>query len=91
MTTENTIDLWLKIDKEREGIEFPKYFVTQPPHRDTLEPFYYKIVSPDGPVFWRKEGADSGKQTSFYDFYMEEASGWGVNELDKQYTPWADD
>lgn len=70
---------------------FPKYYVSQPPHRDKLGPAYYKVVDADGPVFWRNEGDGSGKQVSFYHFMMEEKHGFGVNELNKEYTPWAED
>lgn len=69
--------------------EFPKYYVSRPP--DDLGdagPVYYKLLSPDGPVFWRKQGDDAGRELSFYDLLMEEKNGFGIDELDKGETPW---
>lgn len=72
-------------------MQFPEYYVSQPPHRDNLTPVYYKIISPDGPVFWRQKGDDVGRETTFYDLMMEEMGGFGLNRVGVEYTPWADD
>jgi hypothetical protein len=91
MVSDSSVEMWKEVQgSEEEQWYFPKYFVSQPPHRDTLTPVYYKVVSPDGPVFWRREDDDTGRETTFYDLLMEERCGFGINNVDKEYTPWAD-
>lgn len=89
MVTNNTVDMWKQVNKQ-DPDWFPEYFVSQPPHRDTLEPVYYKIMSPEGPIFWRNEGDDVSRRTTLYDLFMEDRNGFGVQKVDKEYTPWAD-
>ena len=93
MVTDESIEQWKRTQKhDPEWIEewFPEYYVSQPPHRDTLTPVYYKVVSPDGPVFWRRQGDETGRTTTFYDLLMEEKNGFGLNRVDEEYTPWAE-
>lgn len=90
MATEGTVDMEKRLHNEYEEW-YPKYFVSQPPHRDTLEPVYYKVVSPNGPVFWRHEGDDYSQETTMMDLFHEDRGGFGITELDKEYTPWANE
>jgi hypothetical protein len=92
MVTDEYVEGWKRIEKH-DDIDrfFPEFFVSQPPHRDTLTPVYYKVMSPRGPVFWRREGDDTGRETTFYDMMMEEKNGFGVQKVGKEYTPWSDD
>lgn len=71
-------------------MNFPEYYVSHPTNRDKLDPVYYKVVSPTGPVFWRNKGDDTGRETTFHDMLMEEMNGFGLNRVDKEYTPWGD-
>lgn len=73
---------------------FPEFFVSYPPEGiDDLGPVYYKITSrdPEGHVFWRREGHDRSKEGSFYDLFMEEKNGFGIEMIDKSETPWANE
>lgn len=91
MVSDESIEMWKRAYHNDESVveqEFPQYFVSQPPHRDDLTPVYYKVESPFGPVFWRRKGDTVGRETSFLDLFLEEKDGFGVNRLDKEYTPW---
>lgn len=91
MVSDEYVTLWSKIEGTAEEEKwFPEYFVSQPPHRDTLTPIYYKVVSPSGPVFWRRKSDDTGQETSLYDMLMEEKKGHGIQSIEKKYTPWSD-
>mgnify|MGYP006282482705 CR=1 FL=1 len=91
MVTDESVEMWKRVPEDERAHYFPEYYVSHPPHRDTLTPVYYKVVSPEGPVFWRREGDDTGRSTTFYDLLMEEKNGFGINKTYKQYTPWADE
>lgn len=82
MPTEDTVDSWKQIYEEQSDW-FPMYFVSMPPHRDTLIPVYYKVYTPTGPVFWRREGDDESRETTLLDMFMEEKNGFGVQEVDR--------
>lgn len=96
MSSDEKIEMWKNVENGERNDPmmtewFPVYYVSQPPHRDELTPVYYKVVSPRGPVFWRRRGDDSGRETTLYDVLMESKNGFGVQRLDKEYTPWADE
>lgn len=91
MVTDESIEHWKQTARhDPEWIEewFPEYYVSMPPHRDTLTPVYYKVVSPNGPVFWRREGDTTGRSTTFYDLLQESKNGFGINRVDEEHTPW---
>lgn len=71
--------------------DFPKYFVAHPPEHDNLTPVYYKITGSNGPVFWRHEGDDRGREVGFFDLLMEEQNGFGLVKVSEDSTPWSDD
>lgn len=71
---------------------YPEYYISRPPDEENLSPVYYKVTDtdPDGHVFWRRKGMSRSKETTFYDLFMEEKNGYGVERVPKDVTPWAD-
>jgi len=71
---------------------FPEFYVSYPPEdSDELGPVYYTVTGydPDGHVFWRNKGHTRSKETAFYDMFLEEKNGFGIERCDKEDTPWA--
>lgn len=70
---------------------FPEFYVSRPPEdADDLAPVYYKVTGydPDGHVFWQRESMSRPKEYTFYDLFLEEKGGFGVERCEKSETPW---
>lgn len=70
---------------------FPHFYVSEPPENiEDLSPVYYKVTGygPDGQVFWRRESMDRSKEDTFYDLFLEEKNGFGLERVEKCDTPW---
>lgn len=74
---------------------FPEFYVSYPPEdSDDLAPVYYKVTGHDGEaghVFWQREGMNRPREDTFYDLFLEEKNGFGVERCDKSETPWSDE
>lgn len=72
---------------------FPEFYVSRPDaDSEDLGPVYYKVTGPDpdGHVFWRRRGDERSKEGTFYDLFLEEKYGFGIEEVNKSETPWAE-
>jgi hypothetical protein len=70
---------------------FPEFYVSYPPEdSDDLAPVYYKVTDydPEGHVFWQRESMSRPREDTFYDLFLEEKNGFGVERIDKSETPW---
>ena len=69
---------------------FPQFYVSRPPKDiDDLAPVYYRVLN--GVLTeWMRESMDEPKKDTIYDLWMEDRSGFGVERIDEEDTPFPD-
>lgn len=74
------------------GHNFPEFYVSRPEDSDDLVRVYYKVTDedPEGHVFWRRENSTRSRETTFYDMFLEEKNGFGLERVERGETPWAE-
>lgn len=78
----------------KQSSVFPEFYVSYPPEDSKdLGPVYYKVTGydPNGKVFWQREKMSRPRKDTFYDLFLEEKNGFGLERCDKSETPWAEE